>query len=380
MMSLLTPTCGSLPVVSIKNEFPISQETLERAKKLVLENPYPISHRYSDEHFRFYFDECDLGSVFSHVDFPGLIMTVMSKEGAETCFTNMETARGIVKDYALDCCFIPKPEMIALDDDTALLVMENLPRIMDESNAYHLNFKMVSECEYALFEERAIKWKENFIDFGHIYAHPEVKLKWQKYFTQAAELIAKTGYWHASWYTILLDKDRGFSFVNFKATSPTHHCIRLGIEGLLKIAPHDFYDEIASIAKRHGVCIDIQALKINRKAILEMIAGIRKWHATHSITPDSGVINTHLLNPEADYEAREKGVVHKLSQHLKGTQNINLVEQRKFSYQPLQYDGYTRSEFEKILKNLWNKQIICAYTSTPNSCGYEKLRVYNIYF
>lgn len=221
---------------------------------------------------------------------------------------------------------------------------------------------MESECEYELFSSNS-----------------QIKEKWRTYFAHAAELIARLGYWDTDWRNILLDKDNGFSFIDFERNEPTADNIKNGIERLLKMAPPEFYGEIASIAKRHGVNIDISTLQQEQKVLLETNAGVRKWHRQNSVTDQSPVLNEQGYN-----STTEKAIIDKLTAQLndachKDRAGENLVERRKAFWQPLCDLSVSRSDFDAALTQLKNKNILCSWTVEENRFQ-AQLACYNIYF
>lgn len=333
----------------------IDQETLERAKKFVQENSELIKNRESDEHIHFYNGKhC---TVFSHTAFPGLILKIMGTAQAEDSLKNLETAQTLVKDYSLDSCYIPQGKIIELDSESTLFVMEKAPGMTNPSNC-----ALISENEYALFG-----------------TSPEIKEKWRTYFVQAAELIARLGYWDTDWRNILLDKDRGFSFIDFEKNSPSENHILGGIERLLQMAPAEFYPEIAAIAKQHGVDIDISKTQEEQRELHERNASIRKWHQEHSVNAESTVLNIQNLSPDFI----EKAIIDMLDKQLNNeyfqkSTGENLVEKRHLSCQPLYQLKVERAEFDSALQRLKERNVLCTWT--VREMFQKELACYDIYF
>lgn len=310
-----------------------SQEFLEKAKHFVLEYNDLIYEQEPDELLKFYHGKHSL--VFSHVDFPGLILKIMATDNAKESLKNIEAARCFVKDHCLTSCFIPEAEKIELDDERTLLVMEKAGGLTDTDVA-----DIASENDYLLFNE-----------------NPKLKAIWHKYFTEAAELILRLGYWDTGWNNILLDKERGFSFVDFEKTEPTFETKNEGIRRLLSMAPSEFYEGIASIAKTHGVIIDeICELKEQQKNRLERNAHIRKWHKINSVTNNSGLINTQDVN----FDLHESKIICKIQEYLNYSYpRENLILKRQLSLQF--WDSSEAIATESALERLKEKNIICTW-------------------
>ncbi len=222
--------------VSLLDNCSIDQDTVKKAHDFVLSHYDRICDRdRSDSSFHFYGAKHCI--VFSHSDFPGLVIKVMSQSQAIDSKRSIDRARALFDSEKFQYCHAPAAEMVDLSgyEDQTLLVMEKAAGNTDE---------------YAAKEEME---KE----FERIDQDPQMEKKWRRMTFEVAQATAKLGYWDSQRKNLIWDSQKGWSFIDFEDVEPTLDHIETGLNRLVEIFPHQFADVIYDVAEESRVNLAI---------------------------------------------------------------------------------------------------------------------------
>ncbi len=172
--------------------------------------------------------------VFSHRDFPGLIIKIMPQKMAHNSKENLDRTRIIFQANEFKYCHAPQAQVVdGLPDSRSLFIMEKALGTTDENAAR------------ASIEE----------EWSHILENKSMAQRWNIITKELACAIALTGYWDVGLNNLLWSSENGFSFVDFERIEPKESYQKDGLQRLIKlnICPRECAPIIHQIAEAQDI-------------------------------------------------------------------------------------------------------------------------------
>lgn len=267
--------------------------------------------------------------------------------------------------------------------------------------------------------EAALELSEQLYQQFYSRAYALQKDKWRMIFIQAATLICGIGFWDLNWRNVfILPQTQGLGFIDFESLKDDASSKIIDCEGLIKMAPADFFKDILEVAKEYKVNIEkLEPLGDIRKYNLKYNSNIRIWHQVKKISKASPIMLEALeKKSEGDsvFEAKDSREVEDLQKKLVQLYNkdwqyrqrneFSLILQRQLNIQPFIERGLfsesidhqcqerltpeekgkwlqiKKELFYSALKELQRKQILCSWNILSKSSCDENVDAYSLNF